>query len=27
VSDRVNRIITPVLDFMQIMPSFVYLRR
>jgi glycine betaine/proline transport system permease protein len=25
VSDRFNRIITPVLDFMQIMPSFVYL--
>jgi glycine betaine/proline transport system permease protein len=25
VSDRFNRLITPVLDFMQIMPSFVYL--
>jgi glycine betaine/proline transport system permease protein len=25
LSDRFNRIITPVLDFMQIMPSFVYL--
>ncbi|MET0234864.1 MAG: ABC transporter permease subunit [Kibdelosporangium sp.] len=25
VSDRFNRVITPVLDFMQIMPSFVYL--
>jgi glycine betaine/proline transport system permease protein len=25
VSNRFNRIITPVLDFMQIMPSFVYL--
>jgi glycine betaine/proline transport system permease protein len=25
MSDRFNRIITPVLDFMQIMPSFVYL--
>jgi glycine betaine/proline transport system permease protein len=25
VSDRVNRILTPVLDFMQVMPSFVYL--
>ncbi len=24
-SDRVNKIITPVLDFMQIMPSFAYL--
>jgi len=25
VSDRVNRILTPVLDFMQTMPTFVYL--
>jgi glycine betaine/proline transport system permease protein len=25
VSDRFNKIVTPVLDFMQIMPSFVYL--
>jgi glycine betaine/proline transport system permease protein len=25
LSDRVNRIITPVLDFMQTMPTFVYL--
>ncbi|WP_270886196.1 ABC transporter permease [Pedococcus sp. 5OH_020] len=25
VSDRVNRIVTPVLDFMQTMPTFVYL--
>jgi glycine betaine/proline transport system permease protein len=25
MSDRFNRIMTPVLDFMQIMPSFVYL--
>jgi glycine betaine/proline transport system permease protein len=25
LSDRVNRILTPVLDFMQVMPSFVYL--
>ncbi|MBE1466460.1 ABC transporter permease [Kibdelosporangium phytohabitans] len=25
MSDRFNRLITPVLDFMQIMPSFVYL--
>ena len=25
VSDRVNRVVTPVLDFMQTMPTFVYL--
>jgi glycine betaine/proline transport system permease protein len=25
VSDRVNRVLTPVLDFMQTMPTFVYL--
>lgn len=25
LSDRVNRVLTPVLDFMQIMPTFVYL--
>ena len=25
LSDRVNRIVTPVLDFMQTMPTFVYL--
>ncbi len=25
VNDRVNKIVTPVLDFMQIMPSFAYL--
>lgn len=25
MSDRFNRLVTPVLDFMQIMPSFVYL--